>query len=95
VLNHGEPSWVVRGRTFAQYTERHPPARLSFWCPAPAGEREALVAIDPSRFFEPRFGGRDWVGVYLDVKIDWGEARELLTEAYCTVAPKKLASLVR
>lgn len=54
-----------------------------------------MVAIDPSRFFEPRFGGRDWVGVYLDVKIDWDEAHELLTEAYCTVAPSKLASLVR
>jgi len=89
-LNHGEPSWTVRGKTIAQYTERYPPDRPTFWCPAPAGAREAMVATEPERFFTPRFGGDDWVGVYLDGSVDWGEVNELVTEAFVMAAPKKL-----
>lgn len=88
-LNHDEPSWTVRGRTLVQFSERHPPDRLGFW--APAGEdREAMVKTDPERFFRPPFVGRGWVGVYLDVPVDWAEVREIIVEAYRVVAPKKL-----
>jgi hypothetical protein len=89
-LNHGEPSWVVRSKTLAQYTERHPADRVSFWCPAPPGAKEALVAAEPDRFYRPRFGGGSWVGVYLDVDPDWAEIHEMLSEAYRLIAPAKL-----
>ena len=36
----------------------------------------------------------DIVGVVLDADVDWDEVAELLTESYCTLAPKKLAALV-
>ena len=89
-LNHEEPSWVVRRRTLAQYTERLPVDRVSFWCPAPPGAAEALAAAEPDRFYRPRFGGSGWVGVYLDVEPDWVEIHEMLSEAYRLIAPKKL-----
>lgn len=91
-LNHGEPSWAVRGRTVVTYSARRPEGRLGFWCPAPPGEREALVSAEPGRFFHPPFGGRGWVGVYLDVRVDWAEVRELVVEAYRLVAPRKLVA---
>ncbi|MEU1980832.1 MmcQ/YjbR family DNA-binding protein [Nocardia sp. NPDC019395] len=91
-LNHGEPSWTVRRRTLVQYSARHPVDRLGFWCPAPLGEQEALVAGDPERFFRPPFVGPTWVGVYLDVPVDWVEVRELIVEAYRMIAPRKLVT---
>jgi hypothetical protein len=91
-LNHGEPAWVVRDKALVTYSERKPACRVGFWCPAPPGELTALVAQDPERFFEPPFGGNGWLGVYLDVPVDWTEVREQVLEAYRLVAPKKLAA---
>jgi hypothetical protein len=69
--------------------ERH----VAFWAAAPPGARNELVAEDPQRFFVPRFGGYDWVGLRLDVPAngpDWQEVAEILTDAYRQVAPKFL-----
>ncbi len=88
-LNHGEPSWGVRRRTLVTFSERKPAGRVGFWCPAPPGELEAMVSAEPERFFRPPFGGRGWVGVYLDVPVDWTEVREVVLEAYRMIAPKK------
>jgi hypothetical protein len=83
----------VRRTTFAQYTERFH-ERPDLWCPAPPGAREALVAAAPDRYFEPRFGGRAWVGIRLDGDPDWTEIAELVTDAYLLVAPQRLARRV-
>lgn len=93
-LNHGEPAWAVRNRPLVTYSERKPEGRIGFWCPAPPGELEALVAAEPERFFRPPFGGRGWIGMYLDVPVDWAEAREHIVEAYRLVAPKKFVALL-
>jgi hypothetical protein len=89
-LNHGEPAWLVRSRALVTFSARKPEGRVGFWCPAPPGELAALVAMDPDRFFQPPFGGRGWIGVYLDVPVDWTEVREIVLEAYRLVAPKVL-----
>lgn len=38
--------------------------------------------------------GRDVLGLVLTPNVDWSEVRELLTESYCVLAPKKLTALV-
>ena len=38
--------------------------------------------------------GRDAMGMVLDAETDWDEVRELLTESYCVLAPKKLVALI-
>jgi hypothetical protein len=55
-------------------------------------EREALLSIGRP-FFAPR-GGRDRIGVWLTEDTDWEEIRELVTESYRILAPKKLSSLL-
>ncbi len=93
--SHGEPTWFVR-RTFVMYAERHHDDRLAFWCAAPPGVQEELVAEDPERFFRPPYvGHRGWLGVYLDVPLDWAELAEIVTEAYRVIAPKKLVAQLR
>jgi hypothetical protein len=50
-----------------------------------------LIEAEPDRFFRPPYvGGRGWLGVRLDVPIDWDEMTLILEDAYRVVAPKKL-----
>ena len=92
--SHGEPAWFVEGkRLFATYADRHHDGRVAFWCAAPLGAQESLVEADPSRFFVPPYVGvRGWIGVYLDVEVDWDLVTELVTDAYRMVAPKRLVA---
>jgi len=93
-LSHGEPTWFVRGKTtFVMFADHHHDDRLAFWCAAPDGLQEALVAADPERFFVPPYvGHRGWLGVYLDVPTDWDRIADLVVEAYRRVAPKGLVA---
>jgi hypothetical protein len=55
-------------------------------------EREALLSIGRP-FFAPR-AGRDRIGVLLTDDTDWEEVRQLVTESYRVLAPKKLTALL-
>ncbi|WP_040809081.1 MmcQ/YjbR family DNA-binding protein [Nocardia concava] len=91
-LSHGEPCWFAGGKKmFVMFADHHHDDRLGFWCAAPAGVQEELVAAEPDRFFRPPYvGHRGWLGVYLDVAVDWGEIGEIVEDAYRTVATKRL-----
>jgi hypothetical protein len=93
-LSHGEPTWFVRDRkTFVTYADHHHDDRLGFWCAAPTGLQQSMVASDPGKFFVPPYvGHRGWLGVYLDVPVDWTEIAEIVEDAYRTVAPKRLVA---
>ena len=91
-ISHGEPTWFVR-RAFVTYAERHHDDRVAFWCAAPAGAQEELVAAEPERFFRPPYvGGRGWLGVRLDTDPDWSEIAEIVTDAYRQVSPARLVA---
>jgi predicted DNA-binding protein (MmcQ/YjbR family) len=95
-LSHGEPTWFAGTKgVFVMYADRHHDERLAFWCAAPEGAQEVLVSTQPARFFRPPYvGHRGWLGVWLDVPLDWQEIAELVREAYCQVAsPRLLAEL--
>ncbi len=55
-------------------------------------ERDALLSIGHP-FFTSR-AGRDRIGVWLTDDTDWEEIRELVTESYRRLAPKKLTALL-
>lgn len=93
-ISHGEPTWFVR-KSFVMYADRHHDDRVAFWCAAPPGAQEELVAAEPERFFRPPYvGGRGWLGVRLDRDPDWTEIAEIVTDAYRQVAPKRLVVLL-
>ena len=92
-LSHGAPTFFIRDKkTFVMFVDNHhDDGRLAIWCAAPAGVQENLVETEPERFFRPPYvGHRGWIGVRLDVDIDWDEIGEIMTDAYRHVAPKKL-----
>jgi predicted DNA-binding protein (MmcQ/YjbR family) len=55
-------------------------------------EREALLSIGHPFF--PSRAGRDRVVVVLTDETDWEEIRELITQSYRILAPKKLTALL-
>jgi predicted DNA-binding protein (MmcQ/YjbR family) len=91
-LSHGEPTWFIRDKkVFVTLSDHHHDDRLGFWCAAPPGAQDLLGRMAPERFFVPPYVGvRGWIGVYLDVPVDWDEVADLVTDAYRTVAPKRL-----
>ena len=93
-MSHGEPTWFVRDKkTFVTYADRHHDDRLAFWCAAPDGVQRTLVESDPERFFVPPYvSHRGWLGVRLDVVVDWDEIAEIVEDGYRAVAPKKLVA---
>ena len=96
-LSHGAPSFFVRDKqTFVMFhDDHHGDGKLAIWCAAAPGVQEELVETEPERFFRPPYvGHRGWLGVRLDVSPDWDEVREIVTDAYRAVAPKRLAALV-
>jgi hypothetical protein len=93
-LSHGEPTWFVRDKkTLVMYADHHHDDRLAVWMAAPPGVQEALVAEDPEHFFRPPYvGHRGWLGVYLDVEVDWDHFEDLVENAFRQVAPKTLVA---
>jgi ankyrin repeat protein len=92
-LSHGEPTWFIRDKkTFVMYADRHHDDRIAFWCAAPMGAQAAMVSAEPTRFFSPPYVGcRGWIGVWLDIPVDWEEIEQIVTDAYRAVAPKRLS----
>jgi hypothetical protein len=96
--SHSAPTWFVRGKSsFVSFWAdgHHGNVFPHLWCAAPPGAQTELVATEPQRFFRPPYvGGRGWLGVRLDVDLDWDEIAGICQEAYRTVAPKRLAALL-
>lgn len=86
--------WRIRKRTFAHVLTvddaNGPRTRLTFR--SSGDELDALVAVGHP-FFKHSWG-TDILGMVIDAATDWTEVRELLTESYCLLAPKKLAATV-
>jgi hypothetical protein len=96
-LSHGSPTFFVRGKTsFVMFLDdHHGDGILGIWCAAPPGVQAELVEAEPDRFFRPPYvGGRGWLGVRLDRSPDWEELGGIVTDAYRTVAPKRLVALL-
>ena len=84
--SHGEPAWFIGGKQFATTADHHHDDRLSVWLATPAGRQESLIETDVRRFFRPPYvGHRGWVGVYLDVPVDWDELAVLVADAHATI----------
>ena len=96
-LSHGMPTFFIRDKkTFCTCVDdHHGDGVFGLWVAAAPGVQEELVAQEPERFFRPPYvGHRGWLGVRLDVDVDWGEIGQILTDAYRHVAPKTLVKLL-
>ncbi len=93
-LSHGAPTWFVRNKSvFVTLWEQghHDHDFPHLWSAAPPGVQQELVETEPDRYFRPPYvGGRGWIGLRLDVAVDWAEVTGVCEDAYRTIAPKRL-----
>jgi hypothetical protein len=97
-LSHGAPTFFVRGkRPFLMVlTNHHGDGRFAIWCAAEGGIQEVLVEADPERFFRPPYvGHRGWLGLRLDLSLDWEELTGIVEDAYAEIAPPRLLERAR
>ena len=88
--SHGAPTFFYKGKkSFLMFhDDHHGDGRLAIWCAAPTGVQDQVVREEPTRFFVPAYVGyRGWIGVRLDVDVDWDEVAGVVRDAYCMVVP--------
>jgi len=89
-LSHGSPTFFVKKSFVMFHDDHHGDGRLAIWCAAPPGAQELMVESEPDRFFVPPYvGHRGWLGVRLDLDVDWDEVAAVIEEAYRCVAPAR------
>lgn len=96
-LSHSAPSFFIRDKkTFVNFwDDHHGDGRLALWVAAPPGVQAQLAEQEPDRFFVPPYvGHRGWLGVRLDVDVDWDEVAGIIEDSYRQVAPKTLLKLL-
>ena len=96
-LSHGMPTFFIRDKKVfvSCVDDHHGDGRFGIWVGAAPGVQDELVTQEPSRFYVPPYvGHRGWVGVRLDVDVDWDEIRAVVTDSYRCVAPKTLVRLL-
>jgi predicted DNA-binding protein (MmcQ/YjbR family) len=97
VESWGSPTFRI-GKIFAMYAapnNHHGDGREGVWVKSKHFTQDLLVRGMPHRYFVPAYvGPSGWTGVYLDRDTDWEALTELLRDAYCLSASKKLAKLL-
>jgi hypothetical protein len=90
--SHGAPAFFAGKQFLMLWPDGHHDHEFPhLWCAAPPEVQAELVMTEPDRFFRPPYvGGRGWVGIRLDRRIDWEELTAVCEEAFRTVAPKRL-----
>ena len=89
-LSHGEPTFFVKKRVFAMFSNNHHgDGHVAVLLPAPPGLQEALIEEAPYAYYRPPYvGGSGWIGVELDQVSN--EALEgHIKEAWSLIARKK------
>ena len=94
-ISHGEPTWFVRKKVFAMFSNNHHnDGHIALTVPAAIGIQEMLIAKAPKKFYRPPYVGvRGWVGIELDQVTD-KELTLHIKEAWRLIAPKKLQNSV-
>jgi predicted DNA-binding protein (MmcQ/YjbR family) len=93
------PTFRVRNKLFAMYADAdntHHAGRPALWIKCTHVNQDLLIQSDAGRFFSPPYvGPSGWVGMYLDKKPDWKILSDIVRDAYCLTAPKKLSAAIR
>ncbi len=90
-LSHGEPTFFVRKKVFAMFSNNHHnDGHVAVMVPAAIGIQAMLIESSPQKFYRPAYvGARGWVGIELDRVTD-EELKLHLHEGWRLIAPKKL-----
>ena|SRR5882724_13067517 len=88
-LSHGEPTFFVKKRVFAMFSNNHHnDGHVAVWIPAQPGEQQALIAAAPKIYYRPPYVGvKGWVGIELN-QIGDEELGSHLSDAWKLIAAR-------
>ena len=94
-LSHGEPTFFVRKKVFAMFSNNHHnDGHISVLVAAPPGIQTMLIEGAPEKFYRPPYVGvRGWVGIELG-RIEDEELEFHIREAWRLIAPAKLRAMI-
>ena len=94
-LSHGEPTFFVRKKVFAMFSNNHHnDGHIAVVTPAPPGVQAMLVEASPEKYYKPPYvGARGWIGVELN-RVSDEELAFHIREAWRLIAPKKLQAAI-
>jgi hypothetical protein len=95
-LSHGEPTFFVRKKVYASFSNNHHnDGHIAVVIPAAIGIQAMLVETSPEKFYKPPYVGvRGWVGIELD-RVSDVELNFHIRQAWRLVAPTKLQAMVQ
>ena len=100
VESWGAPTFRVNNHLFAMYAQannHHGEGREGVWVKCTQINQSLMLGANKKKFFFPPYvGPSGWIGVYLDVRVNWKELSSILKDGYeMTLAMKKRSSPAR
>ena len=94
-ISHGEPTWFVRKKVFAMFSNNHHhDGHIAVTVPAAIGIQEALIKASPQKFYRPPYVGvKGWIGIEVP-KVSDDELAAHIGEAWKLIAPPKLQASI-
>ena len=92
-LSHGQPTWFVAGKQFAQFRHDHHGDGQTVVCVRTSGtdEQAMLIEGDPARYARPAYlGSSGWVSITLGEDPDWAHIDERIARSWEFAAPARL-----
>ena len=93
-LSHGQPTFFVAGKQFAQFRDNHHGDGRTVVCVRTSSldEQAALLEADPQTYSKPAYlhqGG--WIGINLaGDNVDWDHVGDRIAESWELAAPRRL-----
>lgn len=82
----GAPTFRVNNKLFAMYAEannHHGAGHEAVWVKCTAINQSLMIGANPKKFFSPPYvGPSGWIGVRLDVRVNWKELSGILRDGY-------------
>jgi len=90
-ISHGEPTWFVRKKVFAMFSNNHHnDGHIAITVPAAIGVQAALIQASTEKFYRPPYVGvRGWIGIEL-ARVSDKELALHIKEAWSLIAPATL-----
>ena len=91
-LSHGQPTFFVAGKQFAQFRDNHHGDGKTVVCVRVSGldEQAMLLEADPATYSKPAYMPT-WLSISLaGADVDWGHVADRIAESWELAAPRRL-----
>jgi hypothetical protein len=92
-LSHGQPTFFVAGKQFAQFRDNHHGDGRRVVCVRTSSldEQAMLLESDPETYSKPAYMQAGWISINLaGDSVDWGHVADRIAESWELAAPRRL-----